>query len=143
MTTPVVYSVQSQFHYPGEGPYRTSNVHVSFFVPHEFQRPYAPPPRPVSKEMKLLTFSRMTVAVLSFGGLHEEDAVVAHADDLRKCLSRTQFQYDHEDWFYATYDDPIRPSSRINEVWIEIFDAVIGRELLNSNCDNAHNYTYN
>lgn len=120
MTSPVTNYIQ-----PAQGPYCTTNITVSFYVPWAYQPSQgakAGPPKPSDPTLHLQTLDKMTVAVSTFGGHAQEKVVIAKAAELAKLLESSNLAHDEENWFFAGYDDPFRLTGRHNEVWIKLSD---------------------
>jgi len=120
MTSPV-----STFIQPAQGPYCTSNMTVSFYVPWAYQPSLGAktgPPKPTDPALHLQTLDKMTVAVSSFGGHAKEKVVIAKAVELAKLLESSNLAHDEDNWFFSGYDDPFRLTGRHNEVWIKLTD---------------------
>jgi len=117
MTSPVTNYIQ-----PAQGPYCTTNITVSFYVPWSYQPPHDGPPKPTDPTLHLQTLSAMTVAVSSFGGHANQEVAIAKAAELSKLLSGSGLKYDEENWTLAGYDDPFRLTNRHNEIWIRLID---------------------
>ena len=143
MTAPVRVAVA-----PGDGPFRDSNVTVSFFVPFEEEgvettltendgqmdghgthgtrtsRSQRALPEPADPDVFRDADEKETrVFVSAFGGYADAKRTRREASALARRLEEDGVEVAASAYFYAGYDSPFRPIGRHNEVWLKPSDA--------------------
>merc|ERR1712099_23599 len=113
MTAPVLSKLT-----PGEGPFCSNNITVSFFMPFDFQDN---PPQPNSVDCFLTYMPAMDVYVSSFvtpPPAPDGDTVISQAYDAVTGLSDEGVYVTDTPFFVAAYDPPFRLNNRHDEIWL-------------------------
>ncbi|KAJ7992639.1 hypothetical protein DPEC_G00280760 [Dallia pectoralis] len=107
-TSPVIITV-----YPRDDGVMSRRLVVSLRIPTHYQ---ICAPVPNDGAIKIEDRPGMTVYTLQFGGFAGEAEFRAEASRLTKTLGEAA-PYQHKQYFCCTYDPPLKPYGRRNEVW--------------------------
>ncbi|XP_014048706.1 heme-binding protein 1-like [Oncorhynchus tshawytscha] len=107
-TAPVIITV-----YPRDDGVMSRRLVVSLRIPTNYQ---VSPPVPIDSAIRIEDRPGMTVYSLQFGGFAGETEYRAEASRLTKTLGETA-PFQRKQYFCCTYDPPMKPYGRRNEVW--------------------------
>jgi len=113
MTAPVLSKLT-----PGQGPFCSNAITVSFFMPFDFQDN---PPKPSSPDCFLTYMPAMDVYVSSFSTPPpgpDGDTVISQAYSAVNGLAAQGVTVSDTPFFVAAYDPPFRLVDRHDEIWL-------------------------
>merc|ERR1712060_76545 len=100
MTVPVLASVV-----PGQGPFCEENFTYHFYLPREFQQD---PPKPTDDRVVNMKLPALNVAVSSYSGWSNEQAVITNGRALFETLREKNVAFNSDMFYTAGYDSPFR-----------------------------------
>ncbi|XP_028843095.1 heme-binding protein 1-like [Denticeps clupeoides] len=86
---------------------------AAFRIPTRYQET---PPAPTDSSIRIEDRPGMTVYALQFGGFAGESEYRAEASRLKRTLGESA-PYQRKQYFCCSYDPPLKPYGRRNEVW--------------------------